>query len=269
MAAYPWRYYVFVSTLFCLFFNNVQVVSAVSFFTPKSDGSVQVEGRPFQLQCIFDASDHLEIDLSQRTVIWKRPDKPSTELGVKIDDNSKYGNITLDRNKTFLRSTLYVPEPPAYLTFQRADYECVLDPKVDSKKYVNTHNFPIKVLKAKAVPSVTTPTLKPAKHEETVMLNCSVTYTNTDPLTSQLMLNLTWKNDMKKFGFKNVNYLQGTHTVSFNHPLTVRSSTDGGVYTCQWTLKRLSDELRGQSSVFLSILPYLLGSQRKEEKVCW
>lgn len=74
------------------------VVSKVAFFKPKSDGSLQAEGRPFQLQCIFDASDYKEIDLSQRTVIWKRPPIPPDHLGVKIDDNSKYGNITLDQS---------------------------------------------------------------------------------------------------------------------------------------------------------------------------
>ncbi|XP_046857804.1 uncharacterized protein LOC124451198 isoform X2 [Xenia sp. Carnegie-2017] len=248
MAVLLWRYYLVVQTLIVLLFNDAQVVSEVAFFKPKSDGSLQAEGRPFQLQCIFDASDHPEIDLSQRTVIWKRPPIPPKELGVKIDDNSKYGSITLDQNKTFLRSKLYVPEPPAYLTFQTAYYECELDPKVGSQ--VNSHNFPINVLKAKAVPNITTPTIKSAKHEEIVMLNCSVTYNNTDPLTSGAMLNLTLKKDRKKFGSKNVKYLQGTHSVSFNHRLTVRSSTDGGVYTCQWTLKHQSDELRGQSLVF-------------------
>ena len=76
--------------------------------------------------------------------------------------------------------------------------------------------------------------LEPARFKEAVVLNCSVSYENTQ--NNEFTLIMSWKKDGKTLAAKTYDYKIGRITEKISYSFVITSHTDGGDYTCSWEL---------------------------------
>ena len=107
----------------------------------------------------------------------------------------------------------------------------------------------------KAVPVVDTPDLPPVKFNESVVLNCTVSYYN-DNFGARIAFNVLWRKDGKLVENKKYTYTTGNQILLVQHTLIVKSFKDGGRYACQSLLRDTNGKtlVKNDSVVLSSML---------------
>ncbi|XP_028406908.1 uncharacterized protein LOC114529340 isoform X2 [Dendronephthya gigantea] len=238
-----------------LFLSLAPVSSRLDF--RKSGGPIKqilIINKSYEFQCTATGTPS---ELAGVTIRWKGPDDK------RIPGNDKYGSIRVENRTGNVRSILKVSKLPTDYpsSGKLLYYVCELQP--------DQLNFPVYILKEKAVPKIHPIQLNQTKFKETVLLKCDASYENGNFATAhKFSVILQWMKGGKILANKVFKYETGKNTSTLEHSLTVNSFRDGGDYVCQLLLMLESeaDNITSSKTVELQILPYLNGPIEKEVK---